>query len=151
MYYGFDYDGQVENFTLSSAAQDIFQIQAAATVPFCLEHIVVTAGTTAQNILRVQMVFRSTASTVQTATGTFKGKSENAPAAQATLLAGCTTVGTPGNLGGAQEWNVTAPLEYNWIPRALIIPAAGFLSLYSPAAFGTTLPLSIWIEGFEVR
>ena len=151
MYVGFDYEGQIENMTLTSAIQDILQITAGSTVPFVLTHLVLTAGTVNQNIMRVQWVWRSTASTTSTASGTLKGKSTSMPAASASLAGGLTALGTAGNLGGAQEWNVTAPLEYNWVPKGIVCPAAGFLCLECMAPFGTTLPVSIWLEGYEVK
>jgi hypothetical protein len=151
MYDGIDYEGQVENFTLSNASQDLFQIATGATVPMLVRHIIVTAGTTSQNIMRVQLVRRSTASSTSTASGTFAPKSPASTAASATLLAGLTALGTVGSLLAPQEWNVAAPLEFDYRPKSIIIAPATWLCLFVPAAFGSTLPLSVWIECAEIK
>jgi hypothetical protein len=145
------YQGQAENVTLTNAVQDIFQIASGSTVAMVVTHILVTGLTVNQNTMRTQLLRRTSASSSSAASGSFIPTSASSGAAAASLLIGCTTLGTAGALLPAQGWNVAAALEFDLRPNGIVIPAASWLCLYSPAAFGATLGVSVCIEAAEAK
>ena len=148
---GQDYEGGVENLSLSNAAQDLIQFATTAAVPVLLQYIEVTAGTTTQNIMRIEMLRRTSASSSGSGSPTINPVSTQSGAAATTVTTALTTPGSAGSVFGSQNWNVAAPLEYDYTPGGILIPVSSWLVLYTPAAFGSTLAVSIRFKLTELR
>lgn len=150
---GLPYTVTVENITVptnSGTAFDLVQLATSSAVPILVQRVVATAGVTTSAIQRVSLLARSTSGTGGTGV-TARPLIGTAVAATTVSYNVVTTVGTAGNIYDNQQWNEFAPYEFNQKPGGIYVPVSGFISLYLPAAPGSTFPASFTIEFVELK
>jgi len=148
---GQDYEGGYENVQLANSAIDIIQFATTASVPVLLQYLEVTAATTTQAIMRVYMATLSGTSSSTTGSPVINPLNAQSGAAATTVTSALTTQGSTSAVFGSQQWNVAAPLEYDWTPGGVLIKVSSFLVLRVPAAFGSTLNVSVRFKLTELR
>lgn len=148
---GQDYEGGVENVSLSSAQQDIINFATTSSVPIVVQYVEVTSGTTNQNIMRTQALKRTGASSATTGSPTISPINKQSGAAATTVISAATTQGSAGDVFGSQNWNVAAPLEYDWTPGGVLVPVSGWFAIQCVAAFGSALVVSVRFKITELR
>lgn len=108
---GLQYTAQFENVSIS-ATQDIWEFTAAAGVPIVIHRIELSWGVTAQEIVRLQMLYRTGTADSGGSTVTPRAiNSRNTVAAAGTYKANSTTVGTAGNIIWSYQQNLVVPVD----------------------------------------
>lgn len=96
----------------TSANQDIFQLVAAAAIPFYLHHIRLEAATTSDERVRLRLVRRSTTGSGGSAITLAAKDQGNTVAAATTGTSLVTTPGTQSALILPFYWSQLSPFEY---------------------------------------
>lgn len=150
MYYGHRFTATFENVSVSAAAQDLIEMTASSAVPFILERVVVTCGTTSQEIGRLQILKRTTAGSGGSAV-TPRAKDPAGPSASTSVNRTVTTVGTGGNAFDSLEWNIVTPAEFNYKPEGILVASGERVAVYLPAALGGSRNMSMTVEFREIK
>lgn len=149
---GIPYTASQENFTAPTGITDLIVLSTSSTVPIVVQRIVMTAGVTASQIVRLQL--RTVNSAGTGGTGLTNGpKPLTSSAAAATTVAynTVTTQGTLVSLYDSQEWNPFAPYEFNMKPGGILIAPSAFLALSQLANVTGTYPCSFTVEFVELK
>lgn len=146
---GQKYGFQVNNFTIPanpSAALDVFNILAAASVPIAIQRLVISsAQSSAQTVPMIIGVLSGVSSggTIGTL-ATSTAEPPSGATASETLSYNNTTLGTLIKTTASTFWQVFNPYEFNRKPGGLLITPGQVLCLRVPTgAIGSSLAASI--------
>lgn len=139
-----------------TAVQDLFFIEAAAVKPVVILRCSLTqsteAGDAAAEMLRIQMIRRSTTGSGGTA-ATEVEHDTSGPAPTAAVTINRTTVGTAGDIIGEECFNVQAGFFYQPVPeeRVMITPGGTIdLGFYLVGAPADSITFSGWLTWAEI-
>jgi hypothetical protein len=147
---GIPYTVAFDNFTAPASVTDILQIATSATVPLLFQRLVVTAGVTTSNIIRVQLMLRTSGGTGGTGV-TARPMIGSAAASSTCSYNVVTTQGAAGNIIDDQQWNNFAPYEFNQKPAGIFVPPSGWISFFVTSAPAGTFPCSFTAEFVELK
>jgi hypothetical protein len=127
---GLNYSAQFENVAIS-ATQDIFLIEAASGVPVMLHRVELSWGVTAQEIVRLQILRRTTAGSAGSAVTPKPLNSRNTVAAAATVTSNRTTPGSAGDVLWTYQQNLVVPVDelFGLNELKIVVPGGGKLAL----------------------
>lgn len=131
---------------------DLVLLAAAAAVPLYLKRIVLTAVTSAQPILPIEVVRRSSASTGGAAVVPTPD-SPTSPSASTAVSSLCTT--STGAISGipidSQDWQQFGPYVYDKRPDGIIIAPGTWVALFMPTPVNANIAMGFRIEFTEVK
>ena len=127
---GLQYTAAFENVSIS-ATQDIFEFVAAAGVPLIIHRVELSWGVTAQEIVRLQILRRTTTGSGGSAVTPRAINPRNTVAAATTVNRNVTTPGTPSDVLWTYQQNLVVPVdELAGLPELkIVIPGGGRLAL----------------------
>jgi hypothetical protein len=140
---GLFYSAPFENVSITDAAQDIVFLATSSSVPILIHSIRVSAGVTSDVRARIQLIRRTTAGSGGTGITPSELHGRNTVSAATTVTYARTTVGTGGDVLGAEEWSLLVPYEYLPTPEMRIqVPVSGFVGLHLVAGTGASRVMS---------
>jgi hypothetical protein len=127
---GLQYSASFENVSIS-ATQDIFELVAAAGVPIILHRIELSWGVTAQEIVRLQILRRTTTGSGGSAVTPRSLNSRMTVAAAGAVNRNVTTPGTAGDVVWTYQQNLVVPVDelFGLDQLKIVVPGGGRIGL----------------------
>ena len=154
---GILYLSEFDNVSITNAAQDIFQIIAAAGVPVLVHSWkltvvpTITSGVAQDVRAQLRTLVRSTAGSGGTAVTPRAVNQRNTLAAQGTYNRTVTTPGTPGNVLSAEQPSIIVPWERVFTAdQRILIPAGTNWCVNLEAGLGAAFNASFELYAEEI-
>jgi hypothetical protein len=127
---GLNYSVSFENIGIG-ATQDLIEITAAAAVPVKIHRIELSWGVTAQEIVRLQILRRTTAGSGGTAVTPSALNPRNTVAAACTVNRNVTTPGSAGDVLWTYQQNLVVPVDelFGLEELKIIVPGGARIGL----------------------
>lgn len=154
---GIQYLVSADNFSITNAAQDIFQIIAAAGVPVLIHSwkltIVptITSGVAQDVRAQIRTLIRSTAGTGGVALTPRPNNQRNTLAAAGTYNRTVTTPGTAGNVLGSEQPSIIVPYERVFTAdQRILVPGGQNWCMNLEAGLGAAFNASLEVQVEEI-